>query len=206
VKRFSEPIRKLYFSAYQSYLFNHILDRRLEVSDNAPGKLFAGDLAWIHRNGAVFRIEDATGEQARADAFEISPSGPIFGMKMIQPQGIEARIEEDLLAKEGLLPATFHQLMPGLHMEGGRRPFRVSVRELRHHLEGEDLCLEFFLPKGSYATTFLREIMKREEAPPGYGGPDEPDERPEPAPPPDTTVPAEEEVDLEAEDELTLES
>ncbi len=208
-RRFSEPVRKLYFSAYQSFLFNRILDSRLGESGNSPGKLFVGDLAWIHRNGAVFRVVRPEDEQRRADAFEISPSGPIFGMKMIQPEGLQARIERDLLAEEGLLPTSFHRLMPGLHMEGGRRPFRVPVRELKHRLEGGDLHLEFFLPKGSYATTFLREIMKREESPPGYEDRDDEEGPGPPAPagaesagPPAPSVP--EDLDLEAEDEFSL--
>ena len=42
------------------------------------------------------------------------------------------------------------------------------MQELEYRLDGKDLVLEFFLPKGSYATTFLREIMKSDELPPGY--------------------------------------
>ena len=48
--------------------------RRLQRID----QLLVGDLAWRHANGAVFRVEDAALEQPRCDAFEISPSGPLF--------------------------------------------------------------------------------------------------------------------------------
>jgi tRNA pseudouridine13 synthase len=205
VRRLSEPVKKLYFSAYQSYVFNRILERRLAESENSPRRLFPGDLAWIHRSGAVFRVTDTEREQPRADVFEISPSGPIFGIKMIEPEGLQARIEAALLAEEGLASTEFHRLMPGLHMEGGRRPLRVPVRELKHGLEGEDLLLEFFLPKGSYATTFLREIIKNEELPLGYAACDEeeaglPEVVPAPAAPPEAL----EEPDLEADDEPLL--
>jgi tRNA pseudouridine13 synthase len=221
VRIFSDPVRKLYYSAYQSYLFNRILERRLEECGNDPARLFAGDLAWIHRSGAVFRVVDAGREQPRADALEISPSGPVFGIKMIHPEGLQARIEERVLAEASMLPTTFHQLMPGLHLEGGRRPLRVPVRELRYEIVGADLAIEFFLPKGSYATTFLREIMKKEEVPAGYGPPDEEELRP-PGPAEAVAVPtgpspepaevpapvaetAHEEPDLEADDEPPME-
>jgi tRNA pseudouridine13 synthase len=210
VRQLSEPVKKLYFSAYQSYLFNRILERRLARSDNSPGRLFSGDLAWIHRNGAIFKVIDLEKEQPRADSFEISPSGPIFGIKMPAPEGPEAEIESTLLAEEGIPATTFHRLMPGLHMEGGRRPLRVAVRELKYRLEGVDLLLEFFLSKGSYATTFLREIMKCEELPPGYDGADEEEPALQTAPPPggEETAPGESEgpleVDLDADDEPPL--
>jgi hypothetical protein len=57
-------------------------------------------------------------------------------------------------------------------MRGGRRPFCVPVRDLRWELHERDLFLEFFLPKGSYATTFLREIIKEDTPPPVYYGQD----------------------------------
>ena len=50
IRRISESIRKIFFSAYQSSLFNSILATRLELSGGRPGKLFAGDLAYLHRN------------------------------------------------------------------------------------------------------------------------------------------------------------
>ncbi len=168
IRLFSGPVRRLYFSAFQAYLFNRALERRLAESENSPGRLYTGDLAWIHRSGAVFRVTEVNREQPRAESFEISPSGPIFGTKMVQPEGLQGRIENDLLLEEEILPNAFKQLVPGLHMEGARRPMRVPVRELRYELQDKDLLLEFFLPKGSYATTFLREFMKNEELPPVY--------------------------------------
>ncbi len=210
----AEPIKKLYYSAYQSFLFNRLLDSRLEATENRPGCLWTGDLAWIHRNGAVFKVMDAGIEQPRADGFEISPSGPVYGKKMPLPEGRQADLEAKLLEDEGLRHATFHSLMPGLHMEGGRRPLRVPLREFQMELVGNDLLLSFFLPKGAYATTLLREIMKNDEVPPGYTASDtEPECAAPPAPqaeesgPPDDAPKAAVEsmmLEMEGEDELTL--
>ena len=65
-------LRRLYLSAYQAHLFNRVLEKRMPHL----GKLINGDIAVKHSNGAPFLVENATIEQPRADAFEISPSGP----------------------------------------------------------------------------------------------------------------------------------
>ena len=76
-------------SAYQSYLFNQALNKRLPHLDI----IWQGDLAYKHINGACFTVESSKQEQPRADQFEISPSGPIFGYKMSYPDGPEKELE-----------------------------------------------------------------------------------------------------------------
>lgn len=168
VKRLPQPVKKIYYSALQSYLFNRVLDRRLEIVGDRPGRLLEGDLAFLHRNGAVYTVRDLEREQPRARAFEVSPSGPLFGKQMPSPFGLERQIEDDVLDELGLRVSMFHQLLPGLQMKGARRPLRVRIRELRWEIDGDDLWFEFFLPKGSYATTFLRELMKADEPAPAF--------------------------------------
>lgn len=167
-KRLSDTSRKLYCTAYQSFLFNVCLSERLARLGGDLGRFETGDLAFIHRNGAVFQVEDPAAEATRAEAFEVSPSGPIFGKKMPRPTGLEGEIESSVLEREGLRVEDFHQLMPRLKLEGGRRPYRVRVEDLAWELEGVDLRVQFFLPKGSYATTVLRELTKNETVPEAF--------------------------------------
>jgi tRNA pseudouridine13 synthase len=167
-RKLGDSARKLYHTAYQSFLFNLVLVERLRATGGDLGVLFQGDIAFLHRNGAVFYVEDPEREAPRAAAFEISPSGPIFGMKMPFPLGREGEIEGQVLATEEIRASDFHQLMPKLKLEGGRRPFRVRVEDLKVQFEGNDLFLEFYLPKGSYATVLLREVMKNEVVPDGF--------------------------------------
>ena len=87
-KTIDQKIRRLYASAWQSEMFNRVVAARI----TQLGKLETGDVAWIHRNGACFSVEDATTEQPRCDSFEISPTGPMFGAKM-KKTGRETRIE-----------------------------------------------------------------------------------------------------------------
>lgn len=146
---------RLYLSAFQSSLFDRLVAMRLGTLET----LWAGDLAWKHDNGACFIVENPTAEQPRADRFEISPSAPLFGYKVTLAQGQAGLLERALLDKEQLQPESF-RLTGGLGMEGERRPLRVPLAGAAARQEGDDLLVSFSLPKGSYATSVLREIMK----------------------------------------------
>lgn len=148
-------ILRLYLSAYQSSLFDRIVDMRLKTID----KLWPGDLAIKHINGACFQVEDEAVEQARADQFEISATGPLFGHKSMLAKGQSGIIEEALLDNEKLTLTDF-KLGKGLAMSGERRPLRVPLTEADARIEDDDLMLSFALPKGSYATSLLREVIK----------------------------------------------
>ncbi|QSV46309.1 tRNA pseudouridine(13) synthase TruD [Geobacter benzoatilyticus] len=148
-------LKKLYLSACQSALFDRVVEARLDSLDIVRG----GDLAWKHANGACFLVTDAAAEAPRAEHFEISPSGPLFGCRMTTPEGEEQVLEQSILADEGLDPAAF-DLSGGLRMEGERRPLRVPLENPQASLDDGGLILEFSLPKGSYATAVLREIVK----------------------------------------------
>jgi tRNA pseudouridine13 synthase len=150
---------RLYLSAYQSSLFDRMVDMRLSTIE----KVWPGDLAYKHINGACFLVDDQETEQLRADSFEISPSGPMFGCKMTPAQGQAGLLEQSLLDKEQLNLDAF-RLGKGLTMEGERRPLRVPLRETGLSAEGDDLRVDFMLPKGSFATAVLHEIIKPETA------------------------------------------
>jgi tRNA pseudouridine13 synthase len=149
-------MRRFLLSAYQSYLFNHIMAARLaEVH-----RVREGDLAWKHDSGAVFLVVDADAEQPRAKRLEISPSGPMFGYRMPMAQGEPGRLECEMLGREALSLEDFRQ-RGGLRAEGARRPLRVPLGEVELWYD-EGLMCRFELPPGSYATNVLREIMKQD--------------------------------------------
>lgn len=151
----SPRLKRLYLSACQSSLFDRLLERRLDRIDTVE----EGDLAFLHDNGACFLVEDSAAEQERARKFEISPSGPMFGCKMKLPGGAPHELEEEVLREEGLSRASFD--LPGPYrMEGERRPLRVPLRNPATVPDSEGIILSFSLPKGAYATSVLREIMK----------------------------------------------
>ncbi len=150
--------RNFYVSAYQSHLFNKVVATRLETG---LSKLWPGDLAWLHVNGAVFRVEDLPAEQTRADSFEISPTGPLFGYRMSAPEERPAELEDEIRAAEDLAPEAFRT--GSLRVKGGRRPLRFQPLHSKMTLGTDDrgpyLELQFTLPRGCYATSLLRELF-----------------------------------------------
>lgn len=152
-------LRKLYVSAVQSDLFNRVLARRITDID----RLETGDIAWKHSNGACFHVEDAAREQARCDAFEISPTGPLFGRRMTEARGAPGRVEAEVLAESGLAKEQMHA-KEGKKLDGARRPLRVPLLSPDLDVDSDDhgpyLRLSFQLPPGAYATSVTREICK----------------------------------------------
>jgi len=156
-------VRNFYISAYQSHLFNQAVAARIA----GLGELWDGDLAWLHASGAVFRVEDAAAEQPRAERFEISPTGPLFGYRMTEPTGRAAELEAAIFAAEQLEPGSLRTGGPA-RVKGGRRPLRYQPTEARLSLGADErgayLELRFLLPRGSYATALLREVFRAEAA------------------------------------------
>jgi tRNA pseudouridine13 synthase len=148
-----------YVSAFQSQLFNAVVAARVRGLD----RVLAGDLAWKHDSGAVFLVDDPVAEQPRADAFEISPTGPLFGPRMTEPRGEPARIEDGALADAGVERRAFEAKGP-LSCPGGRRAlrFRPGGAEVEPGSDehGPFLELRFGLAPGCYATAVLREVGK----------------------------------------------
>ena len=146
---------RLYLSAYQSSLFDRLVDMRM----TSLNKIWPGDIACKHVNGACFVVTNPAAEQVRADAFEISATAPLYGFKTKLAEAQAGLLEASLLDKEGLTLQAF-RLSGGLAMEGERRPLRVPLEAAACSSEGDDLLLSFSLPKGSFATTVLAEVIK----------------------------------------------
>ena len=153
VRALDRRLKRLYVSAYQSHLFNKLLAQRLP----AIHRLETGDVAYIHRNGACFVVEDAAAEQPRADALTISPAGPMFGVKMLTAQGKPGAREAAVLVEEEISLGDFR--VPGVNFNGERRPYRIPLADASLGWD-EGLVVSFSLPPGVYATIVLREIMK----------------------------------------------
>jgi len=151
-------LKRLYLSAFQSSLFDQVLEQRLDRLEEVG----EGDIAFKHENGACFLVQDAAAEAARARAFEISATGPMFGCTMMEPQAAQGELERAVLAARGLTPESFN-LAGALRMEGERRPLRVPLTGASVQGENDgNLVVEFSLPRGSYATCVMAEIMKNE--------------------------------------------
>ena len=147
-------LKTFLLSAFQSALFNQVLGARLDTLD----RVYAGDLAMKHPGRSVFRVEDEAVEQPRAARFEISPTGPLFGHKMMQPSGQQGELEAEVLGSEGLGLQDF-RVGDGIKAKGERRALRFQMTDPDLWYD-DGVMLRFELPKGCYATTVLAEFMK----------------------------------------------
>ncbi|MCI0499847.1 MAG: tRNA pseudouridine(13) synthase TruD [Planctomycetales bacterium] len=150
----------LFVSAWQSDLFNAVLAKRIGQIDT----VLEGDMAYKHNNGACFRVENPQAEQPRCTAFEISPTGPLLGARMMELTGPAGKIENPILHAVALTPEDYARIRR-FGGSGGRRPLRFLPQDV--HLatsaddHGEFLQLRFELPSGCYATVLLRELTKQ---------------------------------------------
>jgi len=153
-------------SGLQSAAFNRVLDQR--VRDGLLDQVVVGDLAWKHDNRAVFPVDEATAQVENASAGrinvqEVSPSGPMWGVEMIRAGGQVGVWEHRALTETGLAEADLAGGPQGT-AKGSRRPLRIflSGLDLSGGVDehGSYVRVAFELPRGSFATTVLREVLK----------------------------------------------
>jgi len=159
--------RRFFVSAFQSAIFNNLLDER--IAGGELDRWIEGDVACKHVNGAMFKVGKAELDDvetiARGKRLEISPSGPLWGFRMMEGEGVIREREREWLARTGV--EMDHFVTRPHDVAGARRPLRVPVCECLVE-GGEDefgsfVEVKFSLPKGSFATAILREIMKTGE-------------------------------------------
>ena len=163
MRAISPAVRTFWVSAYQSAVFNRLLDRRID--DGLFARIIEGDVAYRHRSRGQFTVTRAMLEAedmpARVAAFDISPSGPMFGRGMVDPGEPVRGWEEEATRAMGVRPEVFAAKETDL--EGTRRPFRVPVTNIEleggFDEHGPFVRVAFDLPRGAYATVLLREIL-----------------------------------------------
>ena len=151
--------KRFFIASFQSDLFNQVVAERMPNID----KLLTGDLAYQHPGGACFNVSDTQRQQPRCDNFEISPTGPLLGLRMPHPSGPAGDLENQILAQAALNAKDLQQ-MKFYKIKGARRPLRFKPQNVKlrtgHDNLGSYLQLKFELDPGCYATTLIREIIK----------------------------------------------
>lgn len=160
--------RSFFVTAFQSAIFNRVLESRL--NNGTFAQLLEGDLAFKHDNGAVFPIgaaelaDDSIAQ--RLARLEISPTGPMWGAQSMHAGGAVAELERLALDESGvsLEQLAAHIKAARIHVEGARRPLRVPLMypdvEGGVDEHGAYVKCRFELPRGAFATVVMDEIMK----------------------------------------------
>ena len=170
----NRAVEKLLINAYQSELFNEWLTERIKLSNifnefdakellnrypkeivefvkkqKHPFKLLPGDLMRHYPYGRDFPLE--LDEVDRFVEKDISPTGLLSGKKV--------KIATDFA---GEIEKKYYRIIPG--RDGERRYAWIFPEDIQGNYNEKEwqYNLNFFLPKGAYATVFLEILLGKE--------------------------------------------
>jgi tRNA pseudouridine13 synthase len=170
-------LQKLFVHAYQAYLFNLVVSQRMQ--QNLPfNEALVGDVVCFHNELGLAdpdRVENVTKDKLEGINRLIKHgrafiTAPVVGSETELAEGAVGEIERTVLEDEQVRLRNFYnETLPELSSKGTRRPILVPVTAATSTEIVEDdrnpgrlkATLQFFLPKGSYATVLLREYMKQ---------------------------------------------
>ena len=154
-----KPLQRMFVHAYQSYLFNDVLSRRVDMGLN---KYIEGDII-IDNEEHIIRDKTPDEYQELIDNFEVNPTVPLYGTKVPFAGGEVGEMEKDVLESYNLDKSDFEvPKMPRLGSHGLRRSARFQVWDASAKATDDGVLAEFSINKGSYATAVLREVMKKD--------------------------------------------
>lgn len=151
-------IRRLFVQAYQAYIFNRCLSAAIAGGEDLMQPK-EGDLCFEMEGPATFgRIikYDPTSKM------KMVPAVRMVGYTFQPGKGRFENITKRIMDQEGVVAKDFHiKEMQELSHQGGFRQAPLWCMDFSY---GKNpLMVSFKLPKGSYATTLLREIIKPED-------------------------------------------
>ena len=155
-RRVRRDQRSILLSAARSALFNQVLAARVAAGSwDSP---LEGEVWALAGSRSVFGPVPWNETLAqRLAAFDIHPSGPLWGAGALRSTGLCAQVELAALADSQSMVLRRGLEETGLNQE--RRALRLALAELSWTWQCETtLALAFMLPPGSYATAVLHEL------------------------------------------------
>lgn len=173
-KERNRKLKQMYINAYQSFLFNQWLSKRLEISkivsgfkadeiheklgidtetirslqkQKHPFKVLRGDVMSHYPYGKIFYCEDMESESSKFNDKDRVPTGLLAGKK------VKLAAEDALKFEQEFIKETKEQ--------GSRRFAWVFPENISSNYKEEKAWFElgFELPKGSYATELIAELL-----------------------------------------------
>ena len=176
IKRLPLMLQSLFVQAYQSYLFNRFMSDRIR-SGFSLNEAEVGDFVVnLERTGLpLFRTAKTVSSEELTKVNNLIMAGkmqiamPIVGIRQRLSRGVMLELEKRILEKEGIEGKSFRiDAIPYLSRRGGLRAVVAPVNKFKlnaispHGINAREnkAKLSFMLFRGSYATVFLREMMK----------------------------------------------
>lgn len=151
-------IRRLFVQAYQAYIFNRCLSAAIMNGEDLLEPA-AGDLCFEMEGPATFGRIIKYDPAAKA---KMVPAIRMAGYTFQPGKGRFENITKTILQEEGATAKDFYiKEMQELSQQGGFRQAPLWCMDFSYRQD--PLAVSFKLPKGSYATTLLREIIKPQD-------------------------------------------
>ena len=175
-RRLQLKLRRLFPQAYQAYLFNKSLSRR--IGKGLPlNRAEVGDyVVNVERSGLPMpKMHKTVTTRTLAEISKAVQAGkmrlaiPLIGFKQQPSNGVQGEIEKQILQEEGISPENFRiAVMPEITARGELRTAITPLNSFLLDEISEDSInpsrrkaeVSFTLYRGSYATIVLRELMK----------------------------------------------
>lgn len=158
IESLPKPLKRMFVNAYESYLFNKVINERAKIGIN---KYYPGDIMIDNEEHIIHDINEDT-IQEDINNFVANPTAPLIGTKVPFAEGKEGEIEKKVLEEEKITKEDFEcPKTPKLGSHGIRRSIRFKIEDTYVEQTDNGIIVEFFIPKGCYATAVLREIMKK---------------------------------------------
>jgi tRNA pseudouridine13 synthase len=153
-------VRGVYLSAARAFLFNEVLARR--VAAGTWNQLVDGEACLLAGSHSFFPADPADANLPRRLAqADIHPSGPLWGRGDTPTSATARDLETHVAHAHADLARGLEEA--GLRQE--RRSLRMMVPDLTVEvLDGTTVRVAFMLPRGSYATAVLRELVEYRSA------------------------------------------
>ncbi len=124
-------LKSMFVNAYQSYLFNEMINKRYEYGFKAQ----KGDIL-----------------------IDNIPTGILIGSNSELSGGIQGEIEKEIIDRENLNLKAF-KIEDFGNFPGDRRKLITKVYDFNYHVDNEGIVLKFRMERGNYATVVLREFI-----------------------------------------------
>lgn len=175
-KRLPFRLQALFVQAYQSYLFNRFLSERIKQGLSLTQAEIGDYVLRVDRLGLPMpNTAKAVSSETIGEANELIKAGkmrialPLIGPKQKLARGVTGQIVHRVLEEEGVETSGFKiTVVPSISARGGFRSVIAPIKNFSSAVASTcdssnrecKASLSFTLPRGSYATVLLREIMK----------------------------------------------
>ena len=169
LRALSRELRLLFVHAVQSWLFNLWVSARAEAAVPLDEPQVGDTLLRVARDGTTpsrdpvpVGTENLTECRETVRRGRARVAGPLIGYETRRPAGGPGEWYDQVLEATGVRPTGFRlPSFPELASAGAWRPVTLPTPPIGIRLEDSGaLVVAFALPKGSYATVVLRELLK----------------------------------------------